>query len=299
MPQSPRRPTAAGPVGGGGGGDEAAEAWDRDDRGDPRRAAADAIRSPANPAATLVRDLLAKRAARTAERLFVVEGRRAVDDALATGARPRLLLLRGDESPPPGLATGTPVRRVEPRLFDRLSDVVAPQGILALFPWPEPAPPAAAAPLALVLDRLRDPGNLGTLLRAAAGAGVDAVFLSPATVDPFNPKVVRAAMGAHFRVPLRPLDDDSVAHLRAAYPIRAVSRADAPTPYDALDWRGPAALIVGSETEGVSPEVAALATVDVAIPLAPGIESLNAAVAGAVLLFEVARQRRAGGGESS
>lgn len=267
--------------------------------GDPRRRpkpAADPIRSPANPTFALVRDLLAKRAARAAERLFVVEGRRAVADALATGAQPRLLLLRGDDPPPPGLAADAPLRRVEPRLFDRLSDVVAPQGILALFPWPEPAPPAAAAPFALVLDRLRDPGNLGTLLRAAAGAGVDAVFLTPATVDPFNPKVVRAAMGAHFRVPLGALDEAAARHLRAVHPLRAVARADAPTPYDALDWRGPAALIVGSEAEGVSPEVAALATTDVAIPLAPGVESLNAAVAGAVLLFEVARQRRPGGG---
>jgi RNA methyltransferase, TrmH family len=256
------------------------------------------IRSPANPTLVFVRSLQ-RRDKRAQERAFVVEGRRAVADALAAGARPRLVLLReGSESalPAPGHWPGARVRAVAPRLFDALTDTVSPQGILAVFPFPDPAPPRepTALPLLLVLDRIRDPGNLGTLLRAAAGAGVDAVYPSPASVDPFNPKVVRAGMGAHFRLPLRPLDPAAVADLTRACPLRVVARADAPTPYDALDWRRPAALIVGSEADGVGPELAALATATAAIPLAPGVESLNAAVAGAVILFEAARQRRAG-----
>jgi len=261
--------------------------------GGARATPAEPIRSPANPAIALVRALLAKREARAGEGAFVVEGRRAVADALAAGARPRLVLLRAGTDP--GLpAADLPLRPVEPRLFDRLSDVAAPQGILAVFPTPRPAAAAGATPLALVLDRLRDPGNLGTLLRAAAAAGATAVYLSPTTVDPFNPKAVRAGMGAHFRLPLHALDDPAVADLRAGYPLRAVARAGAAAPYDAVDWRGPAVLIVGAEADGVSPEVAALGTVDVAVPLAPGVESLNAAVAGAILLFEAARQRRSG-----
>lgn len=216
-------------------------------------------------------------------------------DALAAGAHPRLLLLReGDEADlPDGVDRAfVPVRVVAERPFAALTDTVSPQGILAVFPFPEPAPTeGAVVPLVLVLDRIRDPGNLGTLLRAAAGAGVTTVYLSTASVDPFNPKVVRAGMGAHFRVPLRPLDEEAAATLRRDVPLRVLTAAGAPTPYHAVDWRGPAAVIVGSEADGVGPEVAALATARAGIPLAARVESLNAAVAGAVLLFEAARQR--------
>ena len=255
------------------------------------------IRSPGNQTLAFVRSL-GRRETRAAERAFVVEGRRAVADALAAGAAPRILLLReGDEAAFPDADAIPAARRrvVAPRLFDALADTVTPQGVLAVFPFPEPDPPTppGAPPLALVLDRIRDPGNLGTLLRAAAGAGVAAVYLAGA-VDPFNPKVVRAGMGAHFRVPLRPLDAAATADLTATFPLRVAAAAAAAAAYDAVDWRQPAALIVGSEAEGVGPEVAALATTAAAIPLAPGVESLNAAVAGAVILFEAARQRRVG-----
>jgi RNA methyltransferase, TrmH family len=253
------------------------------------------IISAANPAIALVRSL-ARRDRRADEGAFVVEGRRAVHDALQSGAVPRLLLVRqGEPESWRDLAPSAPVptRVVERRLFDRLSDVQAPQGILAVFPFPRLAPdPDDPAPLALVLDRLRDPGNLGTLLRSATGAGVNAVYLSPETVDPWNPKVVRAGMGAHFRVPLIPLDPGALEELRRRLPRRVVARAGASRPYDAADWTGAAALVIGGEAEGVGPELEAWGTEEVGIPLARGVESLNAAVAGAVILFEAARQRR-------
>lgn len=254
------------------------------------------ITSAANPAITLVRSL-DRRDRRTEERAFVVEGVRAVRDGLEAGAVPRLVLLReGDEALLPAalLPAGTPVRRVERRLFDRLSGVQSPQGMIAVFPIPHLSPDlATGTPLVLVLDRLRDPGNLGTLLRAAAGAGVSAVYLTPGSVDPWNAKVVRAGMGAHFRLPLLPLDDAMQEALRERLPRRAVARAGASLAYDRFDWTGPAALVIGGEAEGVSEELAAWGTADVAIPLAADVESLNAAVAGAVILFEAARQRRA------
>lgn len=250
------------------------------------------LRSAANPTLAFVRSLQ-RRDVRARERAFVVEGRRAVADALALGAVPRLLLVReGDRDALPAAVAGEiDVRVVAERPFAALTDTVAPQGVLAVFPFPEAVPGGGGTPLALVLDRVRDPGNLGTLLRAAAGAGVTAVYLSAGSVDPFNPKVVRAGMGAHFRVPLRPLDPDMSAELRRDYPLRVLAAGDAPTRYDALDWRGAAAVIVGSEAEGVGEEVTALATARAAIPLVAGVESLNAAVAGAILLFEAIRQR--------
>jgi TrmH family RNA methyltransferase len=242
---------------------------------------------------------LSRRDRRAAERAFVVEGLRAVRDALQTGAVPQLVLVRQGEDDllqalplPPDVA----VRHVAPRLFDRLSDVQTPQGVLAVFPVPDLAPqPDIAAPLVLVLDRLRDPGNLGTLLRAAAGAGVDAIYLSPETVDPWNPKAVRAGMGAQFRVPLLPLDPAAIEMLRGRLPRRLIATAHADRAYDSVDWTEPAALVIGGEAEGVGPELTDWGTEEVAIPLHDNVESLNAAVAGAVILFEAARQRRAAG----
>ncbi len=239
---------------------------------------------------------LARRDRRAAEGAFVVEGRRAVHDALQTGAVPRLLLVRQDE--PESwrdlpLPAAVHARVVERRLFDRLSDVQTPQGILAVFPFPSLGRVLDdPVPLALVIDRLRDPGNLGTLLRSAAAAGVNAVYLSPETVDPWNPKVVRAGMGAHFRVPLITLDVGTLDELRQRLPRRMVASAAATRPYDASDWTGAAALVIGGEAEGVGPELKAWGTEEIGIPLEHGVESLNAAVAGAVILFEAARQRR-------
>ena len=256
------------------------------------------ITSPANPTIAFVRSL-ARRDHRATERAFVVEGVRAIRDALAAGASPRLVLLR--EKPDAAqllteiaLPGDAPVRYVERRLFDRLSDVQTPQGVLAVFPFPDVAPDLGGpSPLVLVLDRLRDPGNLGTLLRTAAGAGVDAVYLTPETVDPWNPKVVRAGMGAQFRVPFADLSAATMQGLRDHIALRVVARGDAPLPYDAVDWTRPAALVIGGEAEGVSAALNAWSTEAVAIPLAAGVESLNAAIAGAVILFEATRQRRA------
>lgn len=256
------------------------------------------ISSSANPAIAYVRSL-SRRDTRAAERAFVVEGLRAVRDGLLAGEQPRLVLLRQDARADLllhelGIAPDNPaLRRVEPRLFDMLSDVQAPQGVLAVFPWPEIPAPETQTPLVLVLDRLRDPGNLGTLLRSAAGAGVSAVYLTPESVDPWNPKVVRAGMGAHFRLPVLPFDEDAAARLQDL-PLRAATDASAPVAYDAVNWAQPAALIIGGEAEGVSPHLTAWATEAVAIPLAAQVESLNAAVAGSILLFEAARQRRLG-----
>jgi TrmH family RNA methyltransferase len=254
------------------------------------------ITSTANPAIALVR-ALARRDRRAAERAFVVEGVRAVDDALGMGAIPRLVLLRDGWRDADVILGRLPatvsIRSVEPRLFDRLSDVQTPQGVLAMFPFPNLVPDLATrVPLVLVLDRLRDPGNLGTLLRASAGAGVSAVYLSPECVDPWNPKVVRAGMGAHFRVPIAPLDAEALRMLAERLPLRVVARGHAPLAYDAVDWTEPAALVIGGEAAGVGAELAAWSTGEAAIPLAAGVESLNAAVAGAVILFEATRQRR-------
>ena len=256
------------------------------------------IRSSSNAALKYVRSLQ-RRQKRHAERAFVVEGDRAIGDGVQAGTLPTLLLLREgrEESEPDWLRSlygRVPTRIVEKRLFDDISDTASPQGTLAVFPFPALSGRLRRAPLYVVIDRVRDPGNLGTLLRAAVGAGVSAVLLSNETVDPYHPKAVRAGMGAHFRVPIKTLEQDTRVDLEASCSLRALAEADGLVPYDGLDWTQPATLILGSEAEGVTADVASLATTSVRIPLLGGLESLNVGVAGAVILFEAARQRRRG-----
>ena len=168
------------------------------------------------------------------------------------------------------------------------SDTQTPQGVLAVVPFMslEPRPG-----LLLILDGIRDPGNLGTILRSAESAGVGQVLLTPGTVDLYNPKVVRGAMGAHLRLPVLSQDWPAI---RKAVSGQTVWLADAAAgiAYDAVDWTQPSALIVGGEASGAGQEAAGLTTGRVSIPMAGGADSLNAAMAATIILFEAARQRR-------
>ena len=260
------------------------------DRPDDR----DVVRSLHNPTVKHVRSL-DRRKGRDLERAFVVEGPRAIADAVAAGFQPEVVLVRHRDEAliPEALPIETPLRRVSPSVFATLTDTVTPQGILAVFPIPEVAvDPAGGGPaLVLVIDGVRDPGNVGTLLRAAAGSGATRVVVTRGTADPYGPKAVRAAVGAHFRVPIQVLAIDGIG-AALAVPQRVLCDAAGETAYDRVDWKLPSAVIVGSEAHGPSPASKALATRTVAVPLLRGVESLNAAVAGAVVLFEAARQRR-------
>jgi TrmH family RNA methyltransferase len=253
------------------------------------------ITSTTNPKIKFVRGLQAKRAAREAEGLFVVEGVRLVEEAAQAAASPRLVLHTADLDPRAEAALqllvsrGAQVEAVSPAVMAAASDTQNPQGLLAVVPMPALAPPAALT-LALVLDGLGDPGNLGAILRAASAAGVQAVFLAPGTVDPYNPKVVRAAMGAHFHLPLVSADWDDLAQRLAGLDLW-LAEARAGTPYSSVDWRRPSALIIGSEAAGPSAPARRLAANHVHIPMPGPAESLNAAIAAAVILFEAARQR--------
>jgi len=169
------------------------------------------------------------------------------------------------------------------------SDTQSPPGLLAVLPIrthlkrkPEK--------LALVIDRFADPGNLGTLLRTALAAGVEAVYLNEGGVDPHNPKVVRGAMGAHMRLPILTVDAKYLQRHLAGLDIW-LAEAHTGRPYTEVDWRRPVALIIGGEAHGPQPSIRALALGQVHIPMPGGTESLNAAVAAAVVLFEIVRQR--------
>ncbi len=260
------------------------------------------LTSSHNPRVRAVRDLLDRRQAREDSRRFVVEGVRLVEAALDAGARPVATFYAADlAATSRGAALLTRLRaageavEVSDHVLRALSDTQTPQGVVVVVPfldWSARAP-GGAAPLILVVDGVRDPGNLGSLLRSAAAAGVDRVLLAPGGVDLYNPKVVRAGMGAHFLLPITSLDWDAVAGAMMGLTARAAT-ADAPLAYDRVDWTAPSALLIGGEAEGVSVAGLRLARETVAIPMRAGVESLNAAMAGTVILFEAARQRREG-----
>ncbi len=257
------------------------------------------ITSPGNQIVRLIRSL-ARKKGREESGLFVVEGERAVGDAIEAGVPPHAIVARegfvaGSAAVDAALASDEPdiVRILDADLFDSLTDTVHPQGVLAILPIPIPQRLPETATLVVLLDGIRDPGNMGTLIRSSAAAGVDAVLVGDGSVDAYNPKVVRAAMGSHFRIPIIPAASIGPERYEAIA-VRVIADAHGDVAYDEADWSEPLLLIVGSEADGPSPASLELANRLVSIPMAAGVESLNAAVAGSIILFEIARQRRSG-----
>jgi len=255
------------------------------------------ITSPANPKVQYARSL-ARRRTRQQEGQFVIEGVRLVEEALRAGIIPALAFFaesvgasdRGQTLLTDIQARGTSPLLVSDTVMRAMSDTQTPQGVLAVVPFPQLVPPSAPS-LLLVVDGMRDPGNLGTLLRTAEAAGVEEVLLAPGTVDPYNPKVVRGAMGTHFRLPIHAQGWSEIADALCGMRI-LLADVQGKQVYDKVDWRAPSALIVGGEAEGASTRARELASTTVSIPMQGGTESLNAAIASAIILFEAARQRR-------
>lgn len=253
------------------------------------------ITSSQNTKLKLVRTLQGRAKERREAGAFLAEGVRLVEEARAAGW-PFRFVLHNSQLSERGKALierldGVDVEQVEDALFESVSETETSQGILAALDLPNfELSNLASLTFILIPDQIRDPGNLGTLLRSAAAAGAQAAFIPPETVDAFSPKVVRAGMGAHFRLPVYSLGWDEI---RAQLTGCAVFLADAGGQIScwSADFRQPLALIVGGEAEGASQSARELAGGLVNIPMPGKIESLNAAVAGTILMFEVVRQR--------
>ncbi|MDX1436146.1 MAG: macro domain-containing protein [Anaerolineales bacterium] len=259
------------------------------------------ITSSRNPKVQWIKALQGSARKRRQEGVFVIEGIRLLEEASQAGIVPRLILHTAELSDRGRqlLARFSPdaseILEASPGALKAASDTISPQGILAVCPLPEPALPHPEL-LVLVLDRLRDPGNLGTILRTAAVLGVGQALLAPESTDPFSPKVLRAGMGAQFQLAIASLAwPEIAAHLRLPVEGQTVqillAETAAGAPLTAIDFRQPTALIIGGEAEGASPEARRLAHQSVSIPMPGGGESLNAAVAAGILLYEAARQR--------
>ena len=253
------------------------------------------ITSNQNPRLKLTRALIGRAKERRQENAFVAEGVRLVEEARQANWSFRYVL-HGGELSPRGKALilsleqrGIATEEVAEHLLNAMSDTGNSQGVLAVLDLPKPIPLPAALDFVLIPDQIRDPGNLGTLLRSAAAAGAQAVLLPPETADAFAPKVVRAGMGAHFKLPIRGMEWEDIRQATRGLRL-LLADMDGDSCWE-TDLRSPLGLIVGGEAEGASEEARKLATSVIRIPMPGGSESLNAGAAGSILLFEVVRQR--------
>lgn len=186
---------------------------------------------------------------------------------------------------------------VSGEVFRKMSDTSTPQGVLCVVERPSYTLEQlldTSAPLLAVLENLQDPGNLGTILRTGEGAGITGVILGKETVDIYNPKTIRATMGSIFRVPFVYVEDlpQAIAVIRGRGVKTYAAHLSGRSCYDSFSFQGGTAFLIGNEGKGLSPELAAMADSLLRIPMEGRVESLNAAVAAALLMYEAHRQRQ-------
>ncbi len=254
------------------------------------------ISSSGNSKIKLVRTLQTRSRNRKDESAFIAEGVRLVEEAVSANwpidfvlfdetlsERGKILIELLQQK------NNGEIYEIPSGLMSEISDTETPQGILAVLK--HRALPLPSSPGFLVLvDQVRDPGNMGTLLRTAEAAGAEGVILTPGTVDAFSPKVIRAGMGAHFHLPIHPLSWQEIHQIVKGMRVY-LAAADSGVPIWDADFTQPSVLLLGGEAFGASPMGEALATDRVTIPMQGRAESLNAAIAGGILIAEVLRQR--------
>jgi TrmH family RNA methyltransferase len=253
------------------------------------------ITSRRNPKIKQIRKLNTASKYRTEARLFSVEGIRILEEAQQSGVDPEWVIYTEDlDQRGMQLLKNYQDQQIacEPvtnQVMEAASDTKTPQGVLGVFPLISiPLPPSPK--LLVILDSLRDPGNLGTLMRTCLAAEVEGLLLSPESVDPFSPKVVRAAMGAHFKLSVHTISWSKISDLTQDVTV-LLAEMDGGASLWETDLTRPVGIILGNEAHGPSDQARSMAAQSIHIPINAGAESLNVAAAGAVLLFEVQRQR--------
>jgi TrmH family RNA methyltransferase len=250
-----------------------------------------------------LRQLLRKRSLRAAEHAVVVEGAELLSVAMAAGAGVEAVYVAPEGADVPVvvevtdrvLADGGRVFDLAPGVMERVASTVSPQPLLAVVSYtPTPLDRLADATLVVVCVEVRDPGNLGTVIRSADAAGADAVVCCDGTVDPTNPKCVRATAGSLFHVPVVEggAAADAIAALSRLGLTTVATVVQGGTDYAVFDWTGPVALVLGNEAGGLDEGLVGTLDAGVTIPMAGRSESLNVGVSAAVLCFEALRQRR-------
>lgn len=262
------------------------------------------ITSTKNPLVRRLRNL-ADRPAREREGRMVVEGIRLVEDVLASSVPIELLLYDPAESArDPRLAAlaakastaGARLVEAEPHVIAAASQVDTPQGILAVVETPKPSLASILDRpdlLLVVADRIQDPGNLGTIIRVADAAGATGVAATRGTVDPYNPKAVRASMGSLFHIHVVSCErNDLIRELQARRTRILIADQRGAVDYTAASYAPPLAVVLGGEAEGAHPDWTEAAVTSLRIPLYGRAESLNVAIAAALLLYEARRSGR-------
>ena len=254
------------------------------------------ITSNSNSKIKLVRALQSRRRNRESEHAFVAEGVRLVEEAVSV-QWPMDFVLYDETLSDRGnnllseleSKIMVDIAQITPKLMQEISDTETPQGILAVFKRQALSLPTNPT-FVIIADQIRDPGNVGTLLRTAEVAGADAVLLTPGTVDVFSPKVVRAGMGAHFHLPIHYKTWPEIEHYLSGMPV-FLTTAEGGTPLWEANFRQACALLIGGEAFGATQAGENLAKNAITIPMQGRVESLNAAIAAGIVIAEVLRQR--------
>lgn len=251
------------------------------------------ITSRQNPLVARLRKLGNDKKTRRQEGVFLCEGHKLVEEALRWNAVVETLVVAEGIEPPRELPEGVRLVEVPADVLKSVSTVDTPQGMLAVCRTPDLTPPKTLTPgLYLVLDGVQDPGNVGTVWRTADAFGAEGVFLLPGCAEPFSPKTVRSTMGACFRLPVweTGLEELTVLLKTAELPLYATALREDTADLRAADLSR-AAVVIGSEGRGVSQAVLDACALTLKIPMRDRCESLNAAVAASVALWEGWRNR--------
>lgn len=257
------------------------------------------ISSFKNPKIQFIRGLLLSHKAREENHACVLEGVRLAEEAIGSGIVPQIAVFsdrlseRGMQLVNSLFERTCQVIKVPQELFSRISATESDQGLLLVIALPKPNFPERAD-FVLILDGIKDPGNMGTILRTAAAAGTQLVIAAPGCVDIYSPKVLRSGMGAHFSLPVIEMSWPQIVQTHQKQPqIPGVFVAESSQgkPIWEIDFTKPAWVIIGGEAEGVGKEAQKAATDFVLIPMPGKSESLNAAIAAGIILFEIVRQR--------
>ena len=251
------------------------------------------ITSFANPAIKHLRALMTSKKARQESEQFIVEGWRGIQTLLEHKSSRHTLeqLVVSEDWNQNELPDHPDIVRVPDHVFSKISDVRNAQGILGVIRRQHAVFSAPAAGRYLLLDNLRDPGNLGTLIRSAVGAGFDGIFLYGDCVEPTNPKVIRSTMGTFAFAEIHPVTETELLQcLDNGFDLCVTTGSDGRNLYETA-FSDKTIIAVGSEAHGVSRNLFDQATKKITIPLQPQCESLNAAIAGSICMFHIANKK--------
>lgn len=254
------------------------------------------ITSTGNSQIKNVINLVKKSKDRKVQGLFVVEGKKMFEET--PGDRlAKVYVSESFERENAGCLGNCIYETVSDEVFAHMSDTKTPQGVMALVRMREYSLEdmlGKPSPLLMVLENIQDPGNLGTIIRSAEGAGVDGIIMTAGTVDIYNPKVIRSTMGAMYRMKYTYVDKvaDIAETLKKNGITAYAAHLQGAVDYADCDYTKGTAFFIGNEGNGLTDEAAGLADTKIIIPMEGQLESLNAAVSSAILMYEAARQRR-------